>query len=248
MKTRYPRFLVKRIIKLYKNRYKIDMKFFQGNIEIDFASLSDFFIRKLDPQTRPLIRNNKYVVSPADGKLLDMEIVHEDKITQAKGINYKISELINQNLDFKKGWMVATIYLSPSDYHRYHYPLSANIEGYCHLKGKLYPVNSSGIQYIRELFIKNERISVRFLKNKQHFYMVSIGATFVGSIKMNFIDAVSRDGKWKEINLASNQLDEMGRFEIGSTIILVCPTSLARPVSEKKNSIIKVGDPIFKYI
>lgn len=244
---KHPRFLVKKIIRLYKNHYKIDMNEYLGDIESDFSSLSEFFIRKLNPETRPLQRDEKYIVSPADGTLLDLQVVHEDSVTQVKGIEYKISELINRKLDFQRGWLVANVYLSPSDYHRYHFPLSAELEEYCHLKGRLYPVNSLGLQYVKKLFLRNERISVKFSKNSHPFYMVSIGATFVGSIKMEFIKAVARDGKWKKMNLESVQLEEMGRFEIGSSIVLICPVDLADPVSGIEDSRVKVGQPIFKY-
>ena len=243
-RIRRPRFIVREIIDFFKDVYKIDMDEFAGSPG-DYPSLAEFFVRPLDPQKRPLILQEEKIVSPADGVVKDIETVYEDKATQVKGKYYAISELVREQLDFSKGWHVATFYLSPRDYHRYHYPVSGKIEGYCHVGGKLFPVNSLGTSLVKNLFVRNERVVVRFVKNGLPLYAVAVGATFVGSIKMVFIDKIKRDRRWKNLDLEVKQLDEMGRFELGSTIVLVIPEELAQIEPGMKEQPIKTGDSIF---
>jgi len=238
-----PKFLIKKIIVFFAKHYKINMDDYSGNIA-DYNSLSEFFIRKLNQATRPLIKNEKYMLSPADGFLTNIETVYEDKTTQVKGIDYNISEFIQDKIDYQQGWHIATIYLSPHDYHRFHHTIGAEIDGYLHKKGRLFPVNSFGTNLVKGLFNRNERLITRYKLNNQKFYVVAVGATFVGSIKMTFIENVKRDNKWKSISSKINQLDEMGRFEMGSTIIMVIPKSLATPIDNIIGKI-KVSDKIF---
>lgn len=243
-KIKHPGFLVKKIIHFYQTHYNINMNEYIGNLE-DYACLSDFFIRHLDTEKRPLLPKNNAIVSPADGTLINIEKIYEDKATQVKGKFYSITQLIKEKVDFSKGWFVATIYLSPSDYHRFHYPLSGELKAFCHSTGSLFPVNSKGMNLIDKLFVRNERIISKFEKQGLLLYMVSVGATNVGSIKMEFISKLKRDNKWKQVKKSVKQLDEMGRFEMGSTIILLCPNELVEPSKKTNNQKILVGEPIF---
>ncbi|MFC2155065.1 archaetidylserine decarboxylase [Acidobacteriota bacterium] len=246
-RIKWPRFFVREIIDFFKDVYKVDMDEYVGN-PADYASLSDFFVRPLDPQKRPLIPEEKMIVSPADGVIRGIETIHEDKATQVKGIYYAVSDVIRESVDFSTGWHMAVIYLSPRDYHRYHYPVSGKIEGYCHARGSLFPVNSIGMTSVKKLFVRNERVVTRFKKNGLPLYVVAVGATFVGGIRMVFIDKIKRDKRWKELALEVKQLDEMGRFELGSTIIMLVPTELAQPLPDIKDQPVKVGEPIFSII
>lgn len=244
-RLRRPRFLVKRIIERFRKSYGIQMVDYQGEAG-DYKSLSDFFVRKLDPEKRPLIPNESAIVSPADGVLTGMEIILEDKATQVKGKYYTVSELLKEDIDFSKGWHVATIYLSPFNYHRYHYPLSGKIDRTIHTGGRLFPVNQLGVSYINNLFVRNERIVTRIIKNEMPCYMVAIGAAFVGSIKMEFNKNPKRKDYWEKMNLNILQLEEMGRFEMGSTIILVMPQIMAESIDSVKGKSVRVGQPIYK--
>ncbi|MCP5108666.1 MAG: phosphatidylserine decarboxylase [bacterium] len=245
VRLRRPRFLVKRVIGLYQRHYGIDMAEYQGE-NGDYKCLSDFFIRHLDPEKRPLVPVEEAVVSPADGVLTEMETIFEDRATQVKGKYYSISQLLKEPIDFSRGWHVAVIYLSPSNYHRYHYPLSGKISGYFHTRGRLFPVNRVGLNNISKLFIRNERIITKIVKNDMPCYAVAVGATFVGSIKMEFIRDAKIKNQWQPVNLDIGQLDEMGRFEMGSTIVLVLPEQVADPIDEVKGKPVRVGDPIFR--
>lgn len=214
----------------------------------DYLSLSDFFLRPLDPNQRPLIKNDMYILSPADGYLQHYQHSLADRVTQIKGVYYLLSDLIHTKIDFSEGWWVSVIYLSPSDYHRFHYPVSGTISGYCHMRGHLYPVNSIGLNNIKGLFVKNERVIVKFEKNNQLFYQVAVGASFVGSIKMEFFNKIRRNNLWQSLYRPCDQMKEMGRFEMGSTIVLITPKSLALPLENKLGHKIKTGEPLLKLI
>jgi phosphatidylserine decarboxylase len=249
VRLRHPGFLVKRIIKRYQRAYNISMDEYEGEIE-DYRSLSDFFVRRLDPGKRPLVPQENAVVSPADGILTDVETIFNDQATQVKGKTYKISQLLHETIDFSRGWHVAIIYLAPSNYHRYHYPVTGNIKRYFHSSGRLFPVNQVGVSRVNRLFVRNERIITEMVNRQMSFYMAAIGACFVGSIKMEFIPGSNRKKRdqWVSMNQEIRQLEEMGRFEMGSTIVLVIPGSMAEPLHNIIGEPIKVGQPIFKIL
>ena len=257
VRCRHPRFLIKAWIRLFKKHYRITMDDFQGDVD-GYRSLSDFFVRKLDPEKRPLVPDHRAVLSPADGKLTAVETVFQDKAAQlkVKGMYYSISEMIDENIDFSQGWHVATIYLSPHNYHRFHYPLAGKVKRYFHRRGRLFPVNAMGLNNIKKLFVRNERIVMEMgIKTKTGewpCYAAAIGATFVGSIRMECIDAARGEkrkrNRWVPVNLDVKQLEEMGRFEMGSTIVLVIPKNIAEPIADVMGQPVKVGQPIFSFI
>lgn len=244
MRRKRPRFLVRQLIDLFKTAYRIDMDEYVGS-ETDYACLADFFIRPLDLEKRPLLPRSDAVVSPADGVLEALETIYEDKCTQVKGEYFAVSELLQETIDFPAGWHVATIYLSPKNYHRFHYPCTGKISGYCHVPGSLFPVNALGMTLVKKLFVRNERIVTRFAVNGAPLYMAAVGACFVGSIRMRFIDKIRRDKRWKELDLKVDQSAEMGYFAMGSTIILVVPRGLGEPITGLLGQPVKVGDPLF---
>lgn len=248
-RLRHPRFLVKRIIKLYQRSYNINMDEYEGEVE-DYRSLSDFFVRRLNPGKRPLVPQENAVVSPADGILTDVETIFIDQATQVKGKTYRISQLLHETIDFSRGWHVAVIYLAPYNYHRYHFPISGNIKRYFHSGGRLFPVNQLGVNRVNRLFVRNERIITEMVNRQMSCYMAAIGACFVGGIKMEFIPGSNRKKRdqWVSINQEIRQLEEMGRFDMGSTIVLVIPKSMAEPLQNIMGEPIKVGDPIFRML
>ncbi len=248
-RLRHPRFLVKRVITWYQRKYSIDMTEYEGE-PVDYPCLVDFFTRRLNPDKRPLVRDENVVVSPADGILSGMETIFADRAAQIKDKDYAISELIKENIDFSQGWHVATIYLSPANYHRYHYPLSGNISRYFHTGGRLFPVNHLGLKHVDELFVRNERIITEIVKNGMSCYVVAVGATFVGSIRMEFITGQKKKmlNRWEPVNLDIRQLEEMGRFEMGSTIVLVMPRQLVEPIENMVGKPVRVGQAIFKML
>ena len=186
MRLRRPRFLARRMIIHFQNHYRISMDEFQGS-PLDYPSLADFFVRPLDPQKRPLPADEQFILSPADGRLSELELIVKDCATQVKGKTYPLSRLLAADIDFSQGWYMATIYLSPGNYHRFHYPVSGRISGCFHGGSRLFPVNAFSCERVKQLYVKNERLVTRIDLQGSSMYVVAVGATFVGSIAHGLI-------------------------------------------------------------
>lgn len=250
-RRRRPRFLVKRVIRFFQNMYGIEMDGYKGEPE-DYKSLAEFFVRPLDPAVRPLEPQKDILQSPADGVFSSLQTITEDVATQVKGKTYSVSEFVGESLDFTEGWHVAVIYLSPYNYHRYHYPLDGTVKRCLHTGVRLFPVNHMGLNNIKQLFVRNERFVLEMETNGVTWYISPVGATFVGSMDMTCLDNVD-NGKikpkrhqWHTVDQKINKLDEMGRFNLGSTIVMVMPKSMATPMEENLGKPVKVGEPLFK--
>jgi len=242
-KIEKPAVIIKKLIRFYKKSYGIDMIYYKGDVE-DYKSLSEFFIREIDQNVRPLVKNKDAFLSPSDGKITVLETLSEDAATQVKGKSYNVTEFVGEDIDFSKKWVLMTIYLSPKDYHRFHTPLDVNVESYLHTGSSLYPVNRLSVNSISDLFIKNERISVKMNYEGKSFYYVAVGATFVGSIKFNFIENLE-PGKIVKIDREYKQNDEIGRFEMGSTIVLVLPEEIIDTTLVREGASVKAGNILF---
>jgi len=246
MRLQRPRWLAQWMIHRFQKSYQIEMAGFQGQPE-DYRSLSDFFLRPLDPARRPLPADARHLLSPADGRLSELELVDSDQATQVKGWTYPLSLLLAEEVDFSPGWHVATIYLSPRDYHRFHYPLSGSISGCFHGGTRLFPVNDFSVNRIRGLYLRNERVVTRFTRQGKSIYMAAIGATFVGSIGMRcLLGAMPERSQWQDLDIPVEQTSEMGHFAMGSTIVLLVPADQVSEVLAVKGEAVRVGQPIFK--
>ena len=213
----------------------------------DYPSLADFFVRPLDAQQRPLPANEQFILSPADGKLSELELIATDCATQVKGKTYPLSRLLVAEIDFSQGWYLATIYLSPGNYHRFHYPVSGRISGCFHGGSRLFPVNVFSSERVKQLYIKNERLVTCIDLQGSSMYVVAVGATFVGSIAMEYLPArLPNKNGWCELDIPVTQMAEMGRFNMGSTIIMALPAALVETVVTEKGKPICVGAPLFK--
>jgi len=246
MRLRRPRFLSRLMIRNFQKHYRISMDEFQGKPE-DYGSLSDFFLRPLDPARRPLPVDRESLLCPADGRLSELELISEDRATQVKGWAYPLSLMLGEEIDFAKGWHVATIYLSPSDYHRFHYSLSGRISGSFHGGTRLFPVNAFSVTRVKRLYVRNERVVTRIAFQGTALYMVAVGATFVGNIAMKHLSTgLPALNEWQGLDLPAQQMGEMGHFAMGSTIILVVPADRVETVLARKGHNVRVGQPLFK--
>jgi phosphatidylserine decarboxylase len=234
------------MIKNFKNHYQISMDEFAGS-PLDYPSLADFFVRPIDPQKRALPMDEKFVLSPADGRLSELELITSDCATQVKGKTYPLGRFLATDIDFSKGWFLATIYLSPRNYHRFHYPVSGCISGCFHGGSHLFPVNAFSCERVKQLYVKNERLVTRIELPGGPLYVVAVGATFVGSIAMTCLPGgLPAKNEWSELDIQVKQMAEMGRFNMGSTIIMALPAALVEKVVAEKGKAIRVGEPLFK--
>jgi phosphatidylserine decarboxylase len=196
-----------------------------------YRSLNDFFTRKLKLGSR-IVDSKSTVVSPVDGTIAQVGKINDGTLIQAKGIDYSIEKLISvpEHKGFLNGYYM-TIYLSPTNYHRIHSPIDGEIIGYEYIPGKLFPVNKLGVNYVKGLFTKNERLTTFFKVNNQSAALVKVGAFIVGSIQITYDENVHQKHRGKHYNknithaISVGKGDELGWFEFGSTVILLLDES-----------------------
>jgi phosphatidylserine decarboxylase len=222
----------KRFIPYYIKRFDIDLSEVEKPWE-EYESLQEFFIRRLKPGARPVDPSPDTVVSPVDGTISQIGTITRDTLIQAKGLEYRLEELLGGDQErakqFENGEFV-TIYLSPREYHRIHAPMKGRITGLTYIPGTLFPVNTFGVRTVRELFVRNERL-VTYLTSSElgTVAVVKVGATNVGSVKVTFDPhVVTNQPRKKQMERKSyhpqpelEKGEEMGRFEFGSTVILL---------------------------
>lgn len=212
----------------------------------DYEHFNAFFTRALKEGVRPVDSAADSLVSPVDGVVSQLGKIEHDSILQAKGHEYTIKDLLASEMtqDFIDGEFM-TIYLSPKDYHRLHAPLDCEIKSMRHVPGRLFSVADWTTQKIPRLFARNER-----LINHLHTPVGHIAYIYVGAILVSSIETVSNGvitppyaSKVTDILVqGQNQYkkgDEMGRFNMGSTVIMLFPKG-----SIKFNAELKAGSPL----
>jgi phosphatidylserine decarboxylase len=217
-------------IRWFVKRYGVDMSE-AANPDIGaYASFNDFFTRELRPGAR-LIAQAEWVC-PVDGAISQFGPIEGDQVFQAKGHRYSTRALVGGDAElaarFQNG-SFATLYLSPRDYHRIHMPCAGVLKRMIHVPGQLYSVNPATARGVPGLFARNERVVCVFETEGRPWVLVLVGATIVGSMATVWHGVVERshqgvrqwDYPGQEISLAQGQ--EMGRFLLGSTVVMLFP-------------------------
>jgi phosphatidylserine decarboxylase len=194
-----------------------------------YPSFNHFFTRALKPEARPLAPDG--IVSPADGAVSQAGDLDDGRILQAKGKNYSVVELLggskSRARQFKNG-KFATIYLSPKDYHRLHMPLTGMLREMVHVPGRLFSVNAVTADGVPNLFARNERVAAIFDTEAGPMALVLVGAIFVASIETVWHGVVTPPTAksvytwgYEQHPMQLQRGQEMGRFNMGSTIIVL---------------------------
>jgi len=197
-----------------------------------YASFNDFFTRALRPDARPLDDSRDAVLCPADGTLSQAGEIRDGRIIQAKGRDYSLLELLGGDEQWSErfaGGRFATVYLSPRDYHRVHMPLDGQLKRMLHLPGRLFAVNPTTARLVPRLFARNERVVCLFETPAGPMAVILVGAIFVGGIDTVWAGTVAPAGRrianWSygktEPVVRLRKGAEMGRFNMGSTVILL---------------------------
>lgn len=219
------------IIRWFIGRYGVNM---QEAAEPDirqYRTFNDFFTRALRDNARPIA--DSPFICPVDGAVSQFGPIESGQIFQAKGHHYSAAALLagDTNLadQFKDG-AFATIYLSPKDYHRIHMPCDGRLKRMIYVPGSLFSVNPATAAGIPGLFARNERVVCEFESSFGSWVLVLVGATIVGSMATSWHGMVNppRPGSiciwdYEDQNITLCQGEEMGRFLLGSTIILLFP-------------------------
>ena len=185
--------LKNRVIKWFIGRYGVDMSEAAEPNPEAYATFNDFFTRELKPGIRPLADGEKTLVSPVDGAISQLGQVTGDRVFQAKGQSFSLSELLGgeeaTTAPFADGEF-STIYLSPKDYHRIHMPMAGTLRQMIHVPGKLFSVNPVTAENVPNLFARNERVVCIFDTASGPMALVLVGAMIVGSVETRWAGVV----------------------------------------------------------
>ncbi|ANC47381.1 archaetidylserine decarboxylase [Pandoraea pnomenusa] len=227
------------VIRRFIARYGVDMTEAQRQAPEAYTTFNDFFTRALRPGARPLA--SAQMICPADGAVSQFGTIAHDQIFQAKGKTFGSGALLAgdpaQASRFNDG-QFATIYLSPRDYHRIHMPCDGRLRSMRHVPGALYSVNPATARGVDALFARNERVVCDFDSPHGPFAMVLVGAAIVGSIATvwhGIVNPRSGDGAagvstwdYAQRDVFLKQGEEMGHFQLGSTVVLLVPPGMGR--------------------
>ena len=240
------------LIKLFIKIYNIDMTEARNNSIDQYPNFNAFFTRELHEGARPIDNDPSVIVSPADGNLLAAGVINGDQLIQAKNHYFSSNDLLGGKVSLSKTFNngnFATIYLSPKDYHRVHMPLEGSLLQTIHIPGRLFSVGYNTSSNIPNLFARNERLVCVFSTDSGLFCLILVGAMIVGSIKTawaNETPKILTMPKIREIDYQSRETSvdlekgaEVGRFELGSTVIVLFEQKLMQ-----FNSNIMAGKPI----
>ncbi|HEY0179756.1 MAG TPA: archaetidylserine decarboxylase [Dokdonella sp.] len=235
-------------------RYAVDLAEAESASYDDYAHFNAFFTRALKPGARPMPADAAAVACPADGHVSRSGTITDGRLLQAKGIEFSAAELLGDAAAAQAyaGGDFVTIYLSPRDYHRVHMPLDGELVETLHVPGRLFGVAPFVVAAVPRLFARNERLVCHFRHARGPFAVVLVGAMLVSGIETvwNGIEVppyakrpLRRDYRGRGIRLARG--DELGRFDMGSTVIVLLPAALARiDPALRDEQAVRVGDAI----
>lgn len=227
------------LIKLFVRGFKPDMTDAVETVPTNYASFNEFFTRALRAGARPLDSDPLAIVSPVDGTVSEAGPLTADRLLQAKGHDYSLGALLAGNPAWERsfvGGSFATIYLAPYNYHRIHMALAGELREAFYVPGKLFSVNRTTAQLVPGLFSRNERVFCGFDFGGMPWGIVLVGALNVGSMatvwhgdvtprKHREVTALPVNDSIAPTTLAKG--DEMARFNMGSTVILLFPSGAA---------------------
>lgn len=211
--------LSRRLIPRFARAYGIPLQDAEKAVH-QYTTLNEFFTRRLKPGLRPIDTSTDALVSPVDARITGIGPIEDGLLLNVKGQNYTVEELLNGSpriVNYKRGFYFV-LYLSPTDYHRIHSPVTGDVLEKEHIPGKVYPVNEFGLRHMKRVLSRNER-AVTYVR---HAYgeaaVVKVGAMNVSSIR--YVEGV---GDKLEAG------GDLAYFEFGSTVVLLMETGTFEP-------------------
>ncbi|OFA08680.1 archaetidylserine decarboxylase [Duganella phyllosphaerae] len=225
-----------RLIRWFVGRYDVNMGEALNPDIASYASFNEFFTRALRPDARPLA--DAAFVCPVDGRISQFGAIEDDQIFQAKGHKFTTTALVGGDAalaaKFQHG-SFANLYLSPRDYHRIHMPVDGKLTRMIYVPGELFSVNPTTARGIPGLFARNERVVCVFETAHGPFVMTLVGATIVGSMATVWHGLVNpprlpkvTEWTYDDKNIVLKKGDELGRFLLGSTVVMLFPKDTLR--------------------
>ena len=239
------------VVKKFAAAFNVDMNDAVDSNLSNYKTFNAFFTRALKDEARPIAEGDTEIASPADGRISAIGDIDEARIFQAKGRDYSLLTLLGGDGDATErlgNGRFTTIYLSPRDYHRLHMPLSGRLIKQTHVPGRLFSVGPHTVKTLPDLFARNERVIAQFETDHGLMALVLVGAMNVAAIETVWDGLVtppqksslsSIDYTDEEIQLAKGQ--EMGRFNMGSTIIVLLENPAAWRVDMQAGDAVRMG-------
>ncbi len=229
--------LKERFTAWFAKQYRVDLSEAEQPDLKAYEHFNAFFTRALKPGARPIAEQADALVSPVDGTVSQACPIEEGRIFQAKGHHYTVEELLGGDKllaeRFNNG-IFTTIYLSPRDYHRIHMPFAGRLRKMLHIPGRLFSVNPATTRVVKGLFARNERVVSLFDTDFGPLAVVKVGAVNVGSIETVWAGQVTppagrivRSWNYEDEDITLAKGEELGRFNMGSTVILLLPPDAA---------------------
>ena len=226
-----------RLVRWFVRKYGVDLGEAVESDPAAYASFNDFFTRALKPGARPIADAD--LVCPVDGTISQFGAIEHDQVLQAKGHRYSTTALVGGDHALAERFhdgSFATLYLSPKDYHRIHMPCDGTLVRMIHVPGSLFSVNPVTARGVPRLFARNERVVCVFESDVFGVFVLTlVGATIVGSMATVWHGVVNpprvrrvREWQYPERAVKLKQGDEMGRFLLGSTVVLLFPKRALR--------------------
>lgn len=247
------------LIKSFIKHFNVDMSEAEDPSIHAYKNFNSFFTRALKPGIRPIDEGTASITSPADGEISEMGKIEYGRILQAKGRGYGLTNLLGGSQERSKPFIdgsFCTIYLSPKDYHRVHMPCAGQLVDAIYIPGDLYSVNQTTADSVDNLFARNERLVCMFDTDQGPMAMVLVGAMIVAGIETSWSGQVAPLTK-APLRIFQNQADqsltlqrgdEMGRFKLGSTVILLFPpNTIDWREKLSAGSSVKMGEMIAEY-
>jgi len=241
------------LIRWFVRRFGVDMSEAAEPDITHYRSFNDFFTRALKPGLRPIAAED--LVCPVDGAISQFGAIERDQIFQAKGHPYSTTALVGGDAalaaQFDNG-SFATLYLSPKDYHRIHMPCDGRLLRMIHVPGALFSVNPLTARGVPGLFARNERVVCVFEGPRGPFVLALVGATIVGSMATVWHGVVNpprvsqvREWRYTDQDVTLKQGQEMGRFLLGSTVVMLFPAPrLAFNPGWFPEGAVRLGEPM----
>ena len=224
------------VIRWFVGRYQVDMSEAANPDIASYSSFNEFFTRPLKPGARPLAP--AAFICPVDGAISQFGAIERDQIFQAKGHSYTTTALVGGDAELARQFAdgdFATLYLSPKDYHRIHMPCDGRLLRMIHVPGALFSVNPTTARGVPGLFARNERVVCVFESDHGPYVLALVGATIVGSMATVWHGVVNpprpghlRDWSYGDRELRYRQGEEMGRFLLGSTVVMLFPRGVMK--------------------
>jgi phosphatidylserine decarboxylase len=227
------RWLKNLLIRGFTRLYAIDLDAAESSDRDHYPSFNAFFTRALAPGARPLAADEGAILSPADGRVTEFGRLDRERALQAKGISYSLADLLDEAptlLEPFHDGRFLTIYLAPHDYHRVHMPLAGLVDRSRYIPGKRFSVNAATAASIDGLFCRNERVALWVSTPQGYAVIVMVGALNVSSLTTALTGEIASGAGQllsPETPLALGRGAELGRFNLGSTVVIILSRGMA---------------------